>query len=174
MRGMFDQERAEQITTRIACEPVSLVAVLRDMRDTGPSNAEFYRWLRDNPAFREDYARAREAQGHVDADAIADVRQRMLDGELTPEQARVAIDSLKWSAGKRQPKVYGDRVQQDIDLTVRVSIADPTRQLRNAATTQPALAGEARAVPALEHSGSVAALAVGAHTLAQSKEDPLP
>ena len=49
----------------------------------------------------------------------------MLDGKITPEQARVAIDSLKWSAGKRKPKVYGDRIQSDIDMNVQVTVTNP-------------------------------------------------
>jgi phage-related minor tail protein len=120
---MFDEQRAEQICARLSQEPISLQAVLRD---GGPSSSELYRWLEQVPSFRESYARAREAQADVDADTIADVRAQMLAGAITPEQARVAIDSLKWSAGKRKPKVYGDRVQVDADLRMQVTVDDPT------------------------------------------------
>ncbi len=33
-----------------------------------------------------------------------------MDGKLDPNAARVAIDAYKWAAGKRKPKVYGDKV----------------------------------------------------------------
>jgi hypothetical protein len=138
---MFDEQKAEQICARLSQEPISLQAVLREQ---GPSNAEFYRWLAENPTFRENYARAREAQADVDADTIADVRAQMLRFEITPEQARVAIDSLKWSAGKRKPKVYGDRVQVDADLRLQVTVDDPT--LRATVIAQ-------QSVPKLPHDG---------------------
>jgi hypothetical protein len=119
----FDLAIAETICGRLSTEPVSLATVLKE---AGQSTATFYRWMRDNPQLREDYARAREAQGDVDADAIAEVRQQMLDGKYTPEQARVAIDSLKWSAGKRKPKVYGDKLQLDADVRMQVELVDAT------------------------------------------------
>jgi hypothetical protein len=34
--------------------------------------------------------------------------------------ARAAIDALKWTAGKRQPKKYGDKL--DLDINGRVQI----------------------------------------------------
>lgn len=130
----FDLAIAETICDRLSTEPVSLATVLKDV---GQSTATFYRWLKENPQLREDYARAREAQADVDADEIANVRQRMLGNELTPEQARVAIDSLKWSAGKRKPKVYGDKVMSEVDMTLRVTVEDPTRNARVTATLLP-------------------------------------
>lgn len=121
----FDQAIADKICDRLATEAISLQAILRE--EGMPSSAQVYVWLKENPSFAENYARARESQADVDADSVALIRQKMLDGDYTPEQARVAIDSLKWSAGKRKPKVYGDRIQQDVDATVRVQIDDPTR-----------------------------------------------
>lgn len=66
--------------------------------------------LRDDAVFLADYERAREASADWDADATADIRERMLAGKITPEQARVAIDQLKWAAAKRQPKKYGEKL----------------------------------------------------------------
>ncbi len=125
---MFDLTVTDTICDRIANEPVSLVTVLRELGSV--SKAQFYRWMAENPQLRDNYARAREAQADADADAIADIRTEMLKGNLTPEQARVAIDSLKWSAGKRKPKVYGDKVMSEVDMTLRISIDDPTRNVR--------------------------------------------
>ncbi len=126
---MFDEQKAQAVCEILSTEPVSLNAALR--RTPGTSKSEFNRWLQDETLpVRDWYARARESQGDVDADAIADVRRKMLRGTLTPEQARVAIDSLKWSAGKRKPKVYGDKLQVDQDTTLRVVVDDPTRVVR--------------------------------------------
>lgn len=73
-----------------------------------PNKATVFRWLTIHESFRDQYACARESQGEADADRVGDVTQKVLDGELDPAAARVAIDALKWSAGKRLPKKYGD------------------------------------------------------------------
>lgn len=65
------------------------------------------RWLRADEAFRAQYVQAREDQ----ADAFADtILETALDGELEPNDRRIRVDALKWLAGKRKPKVYGDKV----------------------------------------------------------------
>lgn len=118
---MFDAAKAEQICEQIADGKSLTVACA----NAGVGRTQVYQWLGSVVPFANNYARARETQADSDADDIAAVRERMLAGELTPEQARVAIDSLKWSAGKRKPKVYGDRIQADVDLNVTVTIDDP-------------------------------------------------
>jgi DNA-binding transcriptional regulator YdaS (Cro superfamily) len=167
---MFDQAKAEQVIERV-WQGQSLRSAASEV---GVKHSTFLSWLPDNPPLSDQYARAIEERASVHAERIERVVDQVEREELAPDQARVMVDALKWTASKLNPRRYGDRVQQDIDLTVRVSIADPTRQLRNAATTQPVLAGEARTVPALEHGGQVSALAVGALTQPKPKEDPLP
>ena len=61
-------------------------------------------------SFLRQYAHAREAQADTDADEVGDIGRKTLAGEYDPQAARVAIDALKWSAGKRAPKKYGDKV----------------------------------------------------------------
>ena len=34
-------------------------------------------------------------------------------------------DQLKWIASKPNPKRYGDRIQSDVDMTIRVTVNDP-------------------------------------------------
>lgn len=74
-----------------------------------------YDWMEKHPAFREQYARAREQQADLMDHQIVAVAQRALkrDGDpdkLDPQAARVAIDAFKWRAAKLKPKVYGDKV----------------------------------------------------------------
>lgn len=117
----FDQAIADKICARLSTEPISLLKILRD-DESMPSHETVYRWLKENAAFRDEYARARSDQADADDEAISDVRERMLAGELTPEQARVAIDSLKWQAGKRKPKVYGDRIDVTGESSLQVIV----------------------------------------------------
>lgn len=77
-------------------------------------------WLQQYEDFQAQYARARENSAHASADLIQELADRARDGDLEPNAARVAIDAHKWLAGKRKPKVYGDRQIVDVgDDTLR-------------------------------------------------------
>lgn len=75
-----------------------------------PDYSTVKRWLVANEAFRASYVSAREDQADADADKIGDIAAQVLMGKYEPQAARVAIDALKWTAGKRQPKKYGDKL----------------------------------------------------------------
>lgn len=103
--SLFSEAVAEEICTRIMCGD-SLAAICRD--DDMPAYRTVMKWLQDDPEFRRNYASARADQGHADADEIRDIATRMIKGEIDPAAGRAAIDALKWTAARRQPKVYGD------------------------------------------------------------------
>ena len=104
----YDPKVADQICHGIA-EGHSLVSILKEDPEL-PTYTTIMKWLKDFPEFAENYARAREDQADHDADKIGDIAKRVVKGELEPNAARVAIDAYKWAAGKRKPKVYGDKV----------------------------------------------------------------
>lgn len=123
----FTQEVADEICTRLA-RGESLRSITAD-QDSGwmPSQTTVFRWLEDNAAFREQYARAREVQAdtifdemlEIADDARNDFMERQL-GEDGPtvlqanqehiQRSRLRIETRKWMAGKLRPKVYGDKV----------------------------------------------------------------
>lgn len=105
--SVYTPEIAEEICIGLS-EGKSLAALCREI---GVGYATVGSWLRTNKEFQADYIRAREDQADADADAIGDIAARVLTGEIDPQAARVAIDAYKWAAGKRKPKVYGDKVQ---------------------------------------------------------------
>jgi len=98
-----------------------------------------FRWISNNdPAlvhFREQYARAREAQAHHLADELLEIvddgkndwmERRseaekgagistgwVLNGEHV-QRSRLRVDSRKWFASKVLPKIYGDKVQAEL------------------------------------------------------------
>ncbi len=78
-------------------------------RDGMPSWETMRRWLRDDAEFSARYARARETAGEAfEAQIMVEMaKARCKD---TAAAARVKVDALKWLAAKRQPKVYGDRL----------------------------------------------------------------
>lgn len=105
----------------ICCEP--------DM----PSQSTVFRWLADDRyvSFREQYARAREAQADALFDEMLDIAddgsndwmERKRDDGSTEEvlnhehiqRSKLRIDARKWMAAKLRPKVYGDKIQHTGD-----------------------------------------------------------
>lgn len=89
------------------------------------------KWLREDAELAKQYAHAREAQGDIYADRVIDTA---MDPTIDPATARVRIDALKWAAGKRKPKVYGDRMQlagdPEAPLAVAVQVDRPPRETR--------------------------------------------
>lgn len=106
-KAPFADDLNETICQRIAGGE-SLVDILKDKGM--PHYSTFMRWVADDEQLRENYARAREAQGDADADKINHIALGVLSGEYEPAAANVAINALKWTAAKRQPKKYGDKL----------------------------------------------------------------
>lgn len=105
----YTQAVADDICVRLA-EGEPITRICRD--PNMPDLKTVYLWLRSFPEFLQQYARAREDQADTyaaDTIAIAD--------QAKPEEAQVArlrIDARKWYAGKIRPKVYGERIQQEV------------------------------------------------------------
>jgi hypothetical protein len=89
-----------------------------------PALSTIFKWLSEQQAFSEQYARAREEQAETLADeivAIADeVGTRVLvndDGDevmvafdaTAVARNRLRVEARKWVASKLKPKKYGDR-----------------------------------------------------------------
>lgn len=92
-----------------------------------PSYSTVMRWVRELPEFADQYARAREDMADNDADKIADVAQAVVDGNIDPAAARVAIDAYKWSAGKRRPKRYGENQRLEVETSGAVQVTHTLR-----------------------------------------------
>lgn len=99
----FSDDAAETV-----CAEIAAGGTLKSAAEKAKVSVEaIKRWLRSDEQFRAQYAQAREDQ----ADAFADtILETALDGELEPNDRRVRVDALKWLAGKRKPKVYGDKL----------------------------------------------------------------
>jgi hypothetical protein len=84
------------------------------------------KWLRDDDDLAKQYAHAREAQGDIYADRVIDTA---MDPTIDPAVARVRIDALKWAAGKRKPKVYGDKLELGGNVGVTVVLESDADRL---------------------------------------------
>lgn len=87
-----------------------------------PCMTTVFKWLREDEAFAQQYARAREDQADALADeivAIADEAEvsAKQDGEeirlaldaTAVARNRLRVDARKWVASKLKPKKYGER-----------------------------------------------------------------
>lgn len=103
----FRDDLAEHICNYIA-EGRSLTAWCREQ---GIAPWRIIRWIEQDAEFEQQYTRARQLSADSDADMMSDLRDQVISGTLDPQAARVAMDALKWSSGRRNPKKYGEGLQ---------------------------------------------------------------
>jgi hypothetical protein len=136
LEPLFDAKEAEiirlfeeggtyrSVAATLGIHPENIRQMIRD-----PKRALFY----------AHYVRAREEQANAYADEIVDITK---EAGIDPATARMRIDALKWIAGKRKPKVYGDKLTNehtgaDGAALVFSTIYEDTRP--KAITMQPAI-----------------------------------
>ena len=100
--------------------------LVRDLlAEIGVERNAFYGHLAADPQARIEWDKAREASAdHFYDEAIATAYNEGLD----PAHCRTRIDTLKWAARIRSPRVYGDR--SSVDVNVRT--IDLTRIIQDA------------------------------------------
>jgi len=123
---LFTRETADLILDRMS-NGESLRSICRGL-DLRPSTV--IRWATDDrDGFAGQYAEAREAQGHALADELLDIADDgrndwmarrdpnnsgyELNGEHV-QRSRLRLDTRKWLASKILPKVYGEKVTQEV------------------------------------------------------------
>lgn len=122
----YGPEIADRICERIA-DGESVRSICAD--DDMPSKAAVFRWLAAHETFRDQYARAKEAQLEHMADELLDIaddgsndwmERRNADGSTHEvvngehiQRSRLRVDSRKWLLSKLVPKKYGDRVMNE-------------------------------------------------------------
>lgn len=96
------------------CEQIATGALVKDAcRAQGITRQSLHEWTRDG-VLADLYARARSDQAHAiaeDALSIAD------EQALTPEaiqRNRLRVDARKWMASKIAPRLYGEKITQEI------------------------------------------------------------
>lgn len=121
--SLYTDEMADKICTAIA-EGHSVNRLCK--LDEYPAQRTIYMWLIENAEFMQKYTRAREIQAdtlfHECLD-IADSQEGDVflkeDGtEITNHdaiaRAKLRVDTRKWMAGKLRPKVYGEKVLNEV------------------------------------------------------------
>jgi hypothetical protein len=79
-----------------------------------PSRSVVYRWVLENRDFAAQYAVATEIQQHSNVD---EMRYEIEDVTKTDvNRMRLKLDTIKWTAARLAPKVYGDHINHDHSL----------------------------------------------------------
>lgn len=106
------QELKDKIVQMVAeGSNINAITKLDDM----PNRQTVYNWFASDKEFLDNYARAREDRADARADRIDEIVVELMEGKITSDVARVAIDTYKWQAGKEKPTRYGDK--QQVELT---------------------------------------------------------
>lgn len=140
----YTDKLADKICQMIAQgQSVRSICAKKDMI----SMQTFFRWLRENDKFREQYAHACEERSYMHAEDIIEIADNATndymeklegDGYIfnseNVQRSRLRIDTRKWLMSKLNPKVYGDKLDMttngnDIGVTLSASQAE---QLLNA------------------------------------------
>lgn len=90
----------------------TVLEISRD--DRMPVDRVMYEELVRDPEFAQSYRSAREQQLRNWEDRILEVSERAMRGEVEVPAAKLHADNLKWIMSKRQPRVYGDRIAQEV------------------------------------------------------------
>jgi hypothetical protein len=119
----YSDETATEICGRLS-EGSSLRSICAD--EGMPSKSTVMRWLAAHAEFRDQYARAREAQADYWAEEIIEIsddgaNDTYKDGEGNERtnqdviaRSRLRVDTRKWLMARMAPKKYGDKITQEL------------------------------------------------------------
>jgi len=127
-RVPYDKELAEEICYLIGNTTDSLDKILNS-DDRFPSYVTIYEWIDELPVFSKMYSIAKQRQAHNHVDKLMKVAEDdskdllfTVEGEKANTaaiaRAKLRIDTAKWIVGKVLPKVYGDKLFNETQITV--------------------------------------------------------
>lgn len=92
-----------------------VIKLLKD-NDRFPAWSTFRRWKRNNEELRTMYINAVQDKAEMLDEKIDEIWEGCRNGQYDPSTANVLVQTLKWKSSKYYPKMFGDRVQQDITV----------------------------------------------------------
>jgi len=105
----YTPEIAREICERLASGE-SMVEICE--AEHMPHRVTVGRWMNELPLFAADIARAREDQAEYMDHKVLETANHC--GEHNYNSAKVKIAAYQWRAAKLKPKVYSDKVQQEL------------------------------------------------------------
>jgi len=107
---MYPESTKERILERMA-QGASLNSICRE--DGMPSIASVFRWLDEDKAFQEKYARAINMRADVKFDELDDVSEEaaMAESAVRVAGLRLKADNIKWQLARMNAKKYGEKAE---------------------------------------------------------------
>lgn len=128
----YNEKIADEICEKIAISTKGLNHLCKE-NDGWPNPDTVYQWRLKHSSFAEKYARAKQEQIQAYVDEINDIADDTSQDTLTKydkdgepyevcnsewiNRSRLRVDTRKWIASKLMPKLYGERVIQDTNIT---------------------------------------------------------
>ena len=100
-------------------------------KSVGISALSFYRHRLDSPEFEATIARVQEASQEREVDELIDLADTA--NEDNANAVKLRVWTRMWVAGKRKPKKYGDKIQQEHSGAIDLSLADSISKARKRA-----------------------------------------
>lgn len=117
----YEPDMGLAICERIG-EGETLKAICED--ETMPARQTVHRWVAMYPEFARAYAAAREISAHaLEEEALALGREILRDpGDSVKVRAYdVAMNQLRWSASRRNPRVYSERGAMVVTVPIQIN-----------------------------------------------------
>ena len=132
----FTQELADKICTLTVDDSLSMRKLCA--RDDMPNISTLRDWLSKNETFSAQYAHARQEMLLERADELEDIGDQASNAKSAVEVAglRLKSDNRKWLLSKLLPKVFGDKVTQDVNHSGHVATTDVPLEEYKAARAQ--------------------------------------
>lgn len=97
----------------------NIVDILKSNKDY-PSESTWFRWKDENSELWELYVRAVQNKTEFLDSEIDRYMVLCEKNKITPQQANVLIQTLKWKMSKFYPKMFGDKVQTEHSGEVKI------------------------------------------------------
>ncbi len=137
--SIYTEDLAKDICDKIASSSKGLKKLCAE-NPHWPNKDTIFTWLKNNPAFADQYARAKRCQIEALIDEIIEIADDDSNDQKLNEsgssvcnkefiaRSRLRIDTRKWLASKLVPKVYGSSVE--VSLEEDDEIKEDIRKLR--------------------------------------------
>lgn len=110
------------------CEEVAdggNIMKILESNDKYPVWSTFRRWKRDNEELRTLYVNSQQDKAEALEAEMDDYRDMLVNKQIDASTYNTLVQTLKWKMGKFYPKMFGDKIQQDIEVkgqidTVRI------------------------------------------------------
>lgn len=126
----FSLELASEICLALATSTEGIGPLCKKNEDW-PHSATVFKWRILHKEFGEMYARAKQQQVEALVDEIIEIADDTSQDTLITDEgkevvnhehinrSRLRIDTRKWLAAKLAPRVYGDKIQYDGNVSIK-------------------------------------------------------